>query len=298
MMAYRSMLFIPGHKPTWVAKGVEAGADALILDLEDAVPAEKKSEARQTVAESIAKISTHELPLGVWVRPNSWESGMAGDDIEAIVSSSLDGVFLPKVYGPRDIQHFDTLLTRYEIKYGVEAGSVKIISTLETAQAMGSCEMIATASDRVISLLGATARDADTQRALDYTYTEEGVETLYLRSRVLLANRAAGLNHPISGLWQDIDDLAGLKRFAQQNRRLGYRGQIVIHPSHVQTVNDVYGYTEEEVEFYRQMIQEFEKAVENGHAAVDYRGQHVDYAHAKTAREIVSRAENLGAHNS
>jgi citrate lyase subunit beta / citryl-CoA lyase len=128
-------------------------------------------------------------------------------------------------------------------------------------------------------------RDADAARAVGYTFTPEGLETLYIRSRVVLESRAAGLEHPICGLWQDIGDLDGLRRFAEQNRGLGYRGQLVIHPSHVPVVTEVFGISASEISFYRGMISAFDAAVAEGRAAVEYAGQHIDYAHVKTARE-------------
>jgi citrate lyase subunit beta/citryl-CoA lyase len=291
---YRSMLFVPGHKPSWVPKGIAAGADALILDLEDAVPVQDKPEARRAVARSIAEVAAQggDRP-GLWVRPNSWESGLAGLDLEEIVVDGLDGLFLPKVYGVLEVIRFDTLLTHFELRSGLPEGSVELIVSLETAQSMAACEEIATASPRVASLLGATARDADTARALGYRYTPEGMETLYLRSRVVLACRAAGLDHPLCGLWQDINDLEGLTPFAQQNAQLGYRGQVLIHPSHVGPVNAVFTPSEDEVAFYRGMIEAFERGEAAGDAAVDYEGQHIDYAHVKTAREVVALADGV-----
>jgi citrate lyase subunit beta/citryl-CoA lyase len=159
-----------------------------------------------------------------------------------------------------------------------------LILTLETAQAMADCRALAACSPRVVSMLGATARDADITRALGYVYTPSGSETLYLRSKVVLACRAAGLDHPVCGLWQDIHDLLGLEAFAQQNRELGYRGQVILHPSHVAPVHAVFTPRQAEVDYYREMVAAFEEAEKAGSGAVLYDGQHIDAAHAKTAR--------------
>jgi citrate lyase subunit beta/citryl-CoA lyase len=119
------------------------------------------------------------------------------------------------------------------------------------------------------------------------------LETLYLRSRTLLAARANGLEFPIVGLWQDLNDPDGAKAFAEDNRRLGFRGQVLIHPSHVPIVNEVYSPSTSEIDFYTGMIAAFEDAERAGEAAVRYEGMHVDYAHIKTAREVLAYSESL-----
>lgn len=295
MVPYRSMLFVPGHKETWIDKAVASGADALILDLEDAVPTRDKGTARAVVRAASARLRSTGVEVGIWVRPNSWESGLAGLDLEKVVSPEVDGLFVPKVYDKRDVLRFETLLEHFERMQGIPVGHTKLILTLETAQAMAACEGLAACSPRVVSMLGATARDADITRALGYVYTPSGIETLYLRSKVVLACRAAGLDHPVCGLWQDIHDLSGLETFAQQNRELGYRGQVILHPSHVAPVHAVFTPTQTEVEYYRGMVAAFEEAERVGSGAVMYVGQHIDAAHAKTAKEWLDRWHRIEA---
>lgn len=295
MVPYRSLLFVPGHKEPWIDKAVASGADALILDLEDAVPARDKATAREVVRSASARLRAAGAQVGLWVRPNSWESGMAGLDLEKVIVPEIDGLFLPKIYDERDVWRFDTLLEHFERLQGMVVGQTKLILTLETAQAMANCEVLAACSSRVVSMLGATARDADITRALGYIYTPSGSETLYLRSKVVLACRAAGLDHPVCGLWQDIHDLSGLEAFAQQNRELGYRGQVILHPSHVAPVHAVFTPTQAEVDYYREMVAAFEEAEQAGSGAVLYDGQHIDAAHAKTAREWLARWHRIEA---
>lgn len=287
MRPHRSLLFVPAHREGWAAKAVAAGADALILDLEDAVPDGEKQRARELLPETVRWLCDESPDVGVLVRPNSWESGLFGPDLDAAVLPGVEALLLPKVYTAADVLRFDAVVTYCELRAGLPVGSVEFVVTLETAESLVNCEELARAP-RVASLLGATARDADVARAVGYRWTAEGLETLYLRSRVVLACRAAGLTHPVSGLWQDLRDLEGLVRFAEGNRGLGYRGQVLIHPSHVGPVNEVYTPTADEVAFYRGMVAAFEASPD---AAVDYEGQHVDLAHYKTALEVVALAE-------
>lgn len=293
MRLMRSLLFVPGHREGWAAKALASGTDGIILDLEDSVPNALKTDARSMVAQSVRELRAASETVGIYVRINALETGMTGDDIEIVTLPELDGVLPAKTFSPRDIVSVDALLTHYERRNGVGAGATEIIIPLETAQAYASCEDMIAASPRVKSLFAGTARDADVSRSVGFRFTEEGTETLYMRSRALLAVRAAGLDFPLIGLWQEPGDLDGLRRFAEANRDLGYRGQVLIHPSHVPVVNEVYSPSRQEYEFYAGMIAAFEEAEVQGIAAVTYEGHHIDYAHVKTAREVVAQYEAL-----
>lgn len=288
MRLMRSLLFVPGHRETWPAKAVAAGADGVILDLEDSVPLAIKDEARRTVTSSIRSLTGGERKVGIYVRVNALESGLAGDDIEQVTIEGLDGYVLPKTYGEKDIIQFDALVSHFERRNGVKPGTVEFIVSLETAQAYSACERLTTASPRVATLFAGTARDADVSRSIGFKFTSEGLETLYLRSRAVLATRAAGLEFPLVGVWQDLNDSQGARLFAQQNRQLGFRGQVLIHPSHVAIANEVFAPSAQEIAFYTGMLEAFERAEAEGIAAISYEGHHIDYAHVKTARQVMA----------
>jgi citrate lyase subunit beta/citryl-CoA lyase len=129
-------------------------------------------------------------------------------------------------------------------------------------------------------------------RALKTVWSADGRETLYLKSRVVMAARAAG-KIPIGGVWQQVHDLDGLKASAEKDRALGMSGELLLHPSNVATANAVYSPTPEEVEFYRGMLAALEKAQSEGRASTIYDGEHIDIAHVKTAREIIELAESF-----
>jgi citrate lyase subunit beta/citryl-CoA lyase len=295
MRPLRSLLFVPGHRADWVDKAIAAGVDGIILDLEDSVPLDLKSEARREVARSIARLHAEGAKIGVYVRLNPLDTGLSGDDIEAAAIPGLDGFALPKLFGPADVIRYDALVTHYEARNGAPAGSIEFICNLETAQSYAMCEELATASPRVATLFAGTARDADVSRSIGFTFTPAGLETLYLRSRAVLACRSHGLDFPLVGVWQDLADPEGARRFSEQNRELGFRGQVLIHPSHAAVANEVFSPSAGEVEFYRGMVAAFEKAEATGAAAVRYEDMHVDYAHIKTAREILAYADELAA---
>ena len=178
MRPMRSVLFVPGHRESWPAKAVAGGVDGIILDLEDAVPANAKAEARATVARSIKALAAGERKVGVNVRLNALESGMTGDDLEQIVIAGLDGVLLPKNYDERDIYACEALITHFERRNGVKPGTVEIVPSLETAQSFANCEKMLAASPRVATLFAGTAKDADVSRSIGFQFTPTGMETL------------------------------------------------------------------------------------------------------------------------
>jgi citrate lyase subunit beta/citryl-CoA lyase len=284
MLPYRSWLFIPGHKASWVDKGVTAGAHALILDLEDAVPETDKATARETTGASVDRLA--ESDVGVVVRVNALDTPHFGADLEAVVRPGLTALLLPKVYGVEDLVAFDALVRHFEIRVGMTLGTVGLVPSLETAKSLVNVEAIC-AGPRVVSVMAAAARDADISREVGFRWTAAGLETLYLRSRAVLAARAAGVHHTVVGLWQDLYDLDGLRTFAEANRDIGFGGQVVIHPSHVPVVNAVYTVPDAELERYRAMVSAYEQAAAEGHGAVMFEGEHIDLAHAQNARRIL-----------
>ncbi|WP_298444881.1 CoA ester lyase [Gordonia sp. (in: high G+C Gram-positive bacteria)] len=295
MKPYRSMLFVPGHKGAWADKGVNSGTDALILDLEDSVPPVEKVAARDVVAETIDRLTGQGVRPDLWVRVNPEETGLMNGDLEAVVRPGLAGLFLAKIYNETDVVRLDAVLSHIERLRGLDDGHVKLLACFETAEAMGSCEKIVAASGRMVSALGATGPNADAGRSLGIEFTLEGLETLYMRSRVNLALRQIGLIHPMAGVWQDLANLDGLRTFCEDSRRLGYRGLVAIHPSHVAVANEVYGPDPEEVATARRLIAVYNEAEAAGSSAVDFEGQHIDIAHVKTAQALVDLAEAIEA---
>ena len=293
MKPLRSMLFVPGNKPAWMEKALGYGADALIFDLEDSVPTTEKVTSRPLVREALETFHTRGPSLTV--RVNALETGMTGDDLEAIVCSGLAAIVAPKVETPDDIAVLDALLTQCERRADLPTGHVEIFPTLETAQGLYHAYQIASCSPRVPTLSTAASPGGDTARSLGYTWTKEGTETLYIRSKVLLEARAAGVAYPLIASWFDITDLDGLRTDAQLNRQLGYTGQILIHPSHVPIVNETFTPTADELAYHQGLLAAMEAAAHQGTAAVTYEGTMVDIAMVKTSQQVLEMAHAIGA---
>ena len=290
---HRSGLFVPGHLPDWVPKAVRSGSDLLILDLEDSVPVAEKARARALVRESIEGLAAEGQDRSV--RINGFDTGLALDDLEAIVCPALQSVRLPKVESADDLRELDALLTHLEMRAGMEPGSVATPLDLETAGGMRNAYDILRASPRATSMMLGCGPGGDAARAVGYQWRKDGTETHYLRSRAVLDARAAGIEYPLVTSWWDIRDLEGLRADAALNRRFGFRGMVVMHPSHVPIVNETFTPNEDELAHARGLIEAMETAEREGNAAVTYEGHMVDYAMVTTARELLDLAASIDA---
>jgi citrate lyase subunit beta / citryl-CoA lyase len=293
MHPYRTLLFVPGHKPDWADKAVKAGADAIVLDLEDSVPQAEKAAARRQVRDSIERLRGTGTGAGLLVRVNGLATRLTGADLEEVVVPGLDGIFAPKIEQATDVLRYDALLDHFETRNGVTG--LQYVVPVETVPAIQNCRAIAQASPRVGAMIGPTAEHADIAREVGFEWTPEGLETLYLRSRVLLACREAGI-HPLTALWERLDDLDGLREFAVRGRQLGFRGMVAIHPSHVPVINDVFTPTPSDVDFYEGLVAAYEQAASEGSGALRYRGLHIDKAHYDKAVLWLQHAHALAGH--
>jgi len=286
MKPVRSFLFVPGNKAGWIDKAPASGADALILDLEDSVPPAEKAAARETVRTKLASLA--ERGQRTWVRINRSPHLYDFDDLQAVVDRHVEGIVLSKPIGPEDIDTASAMVAEIEYRKGLPVGATLLLPILETARSMQLAYEIAQ-KPRVAALAGLAAKNGDVARALGVGWTAEGRESLFLKSRAVMAARAAG-KQPIGGLWQQVHDLDGLKKACEEDRLLGMSGQFLLHPSNVQTCNRVFSPSPEEVAYYRGMVEALEQAQAAGRASTIYDGEHIDFAHVTTAREILALA--------
>lgn len=286
MSPVRSLLFVPGHKADWIPKALASGADAIIIDLEDAVPEADKQLARDNARAAIVSQGAEKTIL---VRTNALDTPHFGEDVCAVAVDGLSALLLPKIYSRDDLLRFDGVITAGEHANGTESGTIQVVVSLETAASVENVGELAR-GPRVAGVMGAAAKGADISRDVGFRWTPAGTETLYLRSKTVAAARGAGLRLIVLGLWQDVNDLTGLRAFAQDNAGLGFTGQVIIHPSHAQVVNEEFGLTTEQLDYYIRLVEAFDAAVAQGNAAVRFDGEHIDIAHANYARQLVQAA--------
>ena len=289
----RSALFVPGNREDRIQKAPRFGADALILDLEDAVALPDKPRARAIVRKMVEELGR--AGQNVFVRVNDFETGLTWADLDAVVCPELYCVMLPKVTGPEDVKRCDTIIEFLERQRGFEVGTVLIDPVLETAQGMRQAYEVAIASPRVVHLGGLTGKDGDIARAIGFQWTPEGHEAFFYISKVLLDARAANISYPMGGRgWWDIQDLDGLRAEAIRTRAFGYSGMLLIHPSHVAVVNEVFTPSKEEIAHWKELIAAVEKCEAEGSSVVVVNGMMVDTAHVKVARDLLNWARELG----
>jgi citrate lyase subunit beta/citryl-CoA lyase len=286
----RVALFAPGIKERVMTKAMESGADAVILDLEDSVPLTAKAEARSLVAKAI-DAAARPGPA-IYVRVNAAATALLADDLAAVVRPGLDAIMLPKAETVEEVRHTAATIERHEAGHKLKPGSVAIILMIESALGVYHCFDLIKASPRVAATCIGGARDGDLQTDLGCSWSIEGTELLYARSKVLLDTRAAGSQiHPLDGVFSDLSDEAGLIQDTQLSARLGYIGRTVIHPKQIAPVRRAYAVPADEAAYYQKVVAEFVAAEKSGIAAITIDGKLVDYAMFERARRVLELAK-------
>ncbi|MGH7821183.1 MAG: HpcH/HpaI aldolase/citrate lyase family protein [Candidatus Binatia bacterium] len=285
----RTGLLVAAGSEGRVRSALESGADAVYLDLESVAPQELPG-ARALVRRIVSERRRRPLLL---VRVNAPHTGVAGDDLEAAVAPGLYGIALPKIDGPADVAAIDDAVGSLEARAGLPAGGIVMHPIIETAQAVRRAYRIARASTRVAHMGGVAAPRGDLARALGFEWTAEGLETLYVRSKVLVDARAAGVLYPMSGMAPVEDDLEEARGIALAARRLGYEGMLLGYPSHVEVVNAAFTPGVKEIEHWRAIVEAGREAAERGGEAV-FRRRRLDPETVRSAERSLERARALG----
>ena len=275
----RTLLFAPASNARHVSRVFTAGADAAILDLEDAVAVSEKPAARSAAARALLQPRT----CRVYVRVNALATEFCFGDLQEVVPSRPDGLILPMVHCAEDIMIADWTISQHEREAGIAPGSIELMPIIETARGLHEVEAIARRSTRV-KRLAFGAGDYVNDVGLEWTKTEH--ELSYARSRISAASRIAQLQPPIDTAYVDIADLEGLAITATQARTQGFGGKFCIYPAQVPVVNAVFTPTDAEVDKARRIVAAFEEAEREGNAAIRVDGAFVDYP-------IVFRAQRV-----
>ncbi|MGA8399260.1 MAG: CoA ester lyase [Stellaceae bacterium] len=269
-MPLRSFLFAPGNHPRRVEKALILDADAVILDLEDAVAIAEKPATRQTVVAAYGQPRTGLL----YVRVNAADTEFCHGDFTAIVRAGLDGIILPKVESAATLQTIDWLLANLERERGLAPGGIDLIPIVETAKGLTNIEAILGASTRVKHCaFGA----GDFTLDVNMRWTREEGELAHARARVVTASRAAGIEAPLDTVWVDLHDEEGLEASTRLALTLGFQGKMCIHPNQIAVVNRVFTPTNAEIDFAERVVAAFAQAEKEGSAAIQLDGKFIDY---------------------
>lgn len=292
MLPIRSWLYAPGNNPRILERVFSAGADAVILDLEDAVPPAEKQRARGMVAETVGNRAGRPGPT-VFVRVNHPDTGLTQAEIQAVVGPGLDGLRLPKVESAETVRLVDGWIADAERSTGRPVGDIALVCNVESAAGVWAARDIAAACPRVMTLAFGTA---DFLRDVNGTLGPDAVETLYARSHLVLATRVAGVLPPVDGVYPALDDEAGFERTTRQSRALGFFGRSALHPRQVPIVNAVFTPSETEIATARTVVEAAEAAEASGLGALRMpNGDFVDVAIVRRAEATLRLAEALQA---
>ncbi|MBA2618441.1 MAG: CoA ester lyase [Rubrobacter sp.] len=298
MGAARSLLAVPASNRKMVEKALSSEADAVFLDLEDAVAPERKADAREDVAWALRELDWGGRPT--LFRVNALDTRWFYRDVVEVVEEAgeaLDAVLIPKVNRPEDLHAVAVLLDGIELEKELEPGKIGLEAQIETAEGLTNVDDVARSTDRLGALhfgpgdfaasLGMPQTSLGTRDEWDEAYP--GHRFGYVMQRIVVAARAAGLR-AVDGPVADHRDEEGLRAACRAARSLGFDGKWCIHPAQVPVVNEVFSPTEEEVSWAEKVVEAYEEAGAAGSGAVSVDGQMVDAASIRMARRTLDLA--------
>src|SRR5437764_7891495 len=275
----RSALFTPGTEAARLRKAITSGADVCIFDLEDSVPATRIGEAREIVREALEELAG---TARIWLRVHPAASQEIEEDLRAVPLSALEAVVLPKVTDWGDVEACRRAMTR-----GRVPTELPVVPIIESAAGVLGCAAIAEVTGVACLALGRFDLAADL--GIDPDGTSPALAMA--RASVLLASTAERLDPPLDSPWLKITDLNGLRAAAERARADGFGGMLIIHPSHVATVNEVFSPTADEIAWAQSIVASAAEADAAGRGAYARDGEMVDEAIVKRARAILRDAQ-------
>jgi citrate lyase subunit beta / citryl-CoA lyase len=293
---WRSLLFIPANNWKMLNKATTEMEDGVLMDLEDACPVAERETGR-IFSRDIAPL-LKKKGIDILVRVNSLQTGVTAEDLKIVVTEDLDGIMLPKAESRENILEVAELLSQQEREKKLNR-KIVIIPLLESPKGILNAYQIGSASDRVAAL-GFGAGDYMRELGEGFTIatmTPDEYWPVLLYPRAVIANTACALgipalDTPFFGL---LIDTEGLEREASRAKLLGFKGKLLTHPRHVETVNRVFSPSPEDVALSRKMVEGYKKAAAQGKGAAVMDGKMIDYAMYQMGMEMIGKAEGIAA---
>ena len=288
MQPLRSFLFAPGNHARRVEKALSLDADAVILDLEDAVATAEKRATRDAVIAALARPRRALL----YVRVNAVDTEFCYGDLAAIVRPGLDGIILPKVESAAGLATADWLLAQLEREQGLMPRAIDLVPIIETARGLNQIDAILAAGTRVKRIaFGAGDFTLDVNMA----WSRGEAELAYARAKIVTASRAAGIEAPFDTVWVDLADEEGLEASARTALGFGFQGKMCIHPNQIAVVNRVFTPSEAEIAFAERVVAAFARAEAEGSAAIQLDGKFIDYPILYRAQRVLEKVAAIRA---
>ena len=281
----RSRLYLPGSEPKYFINAGLHGPDAIILDLEDSVHQAEKDAARILVRNTLRAVDFGSCER--MVRINQLPLGL--QDLTEIIPEAPDLVLIPKVETPDQVGEADRLMRELKVSHGVDR-PIWLMPILESTLGIENAFAIATVTPNIAALtIGLEDYTAD----LGVVKTLEGRESQYARTRVVNAAKAAGIQASDS-VFSDVADLAGLRRWGENSRALGFEGMGCIHPSQIPVVHEAFAPSQVEIDKALKIVAAFEEAQQRGLGVVSLGSKMIDPPVVARAQKLVARAKAMG----
>lgn len=284
----RSLLFAPGNHHRRVEKAMSLDADAVILDLEDAVATAEKPAARDVVAAALERPRSGLL----YVRINAVETEFCYGDLVTVVRPGLDGIVLPKVESATSLATIDWLLAQLERDRGLPRGGTDLIPIVETALGIQQIATTLAAGTRVRRIaFGAGDYTLD----VNMTWSRNETELAHARTAIVTASRASGIDAPLDTVWVDLNDPEGFEASVRTAMAYGFQGKMCIHPNQLAVVNRVFTPSDAEIAFAERVMTAFSRAEAGGSAAIQVDGKFVDYPIVYRAQRVLQKVAAVRA---
>jgi citrate lyase subunit beta/citryl-CoA lyase len=306
---FRTLLFIPGNNKKFLDKSKSIYPDMLCFDIEDSVPLSEKSIGRDMISQTL-KSYTHNSNVKdtnnntnnkfiedtntdenyspqIFVRINSFESGLYEQDLKSIICDQLDGIVIPKVNSDTELEKVIVVIENLEKQRNIHK-TIRLIPSIESAQGVVNSYYIAKFNSRICSLIFGVF---DYLYDMKLDYVDEGIEYSYARAKIPVDARAAGIP-ALDSIWQKVDDIEGLQRDAKTAKRLGYAGKSIIHPKHIEPVHKVFVPSQNEIEWANKVIATLKQIQGQGdkRGAFKVDGKMIDAVHFKQAKLILDHS--------
>jgi len=281
----RSRLYVPGSEPKYFVNAALHGPDAIILDLEDSVHSAEKDSARILVRNALRAVDfgacermvrINQLPLGL-------------EDLAELIPESPDLVLIPKVENSHQVGEVDRMISELKLRHNLNRPTW-LMPILESALGLENAPAIAMSTPNIAALtIGLEDYTAD----MGVVKTAEGRESLYARTRLVNAAKAAGVQ-AIDSVFGDVGDMEGLRQWGENSRALGFEGMGCIHPLQIPVIHEAFAPTKSEIERAQKIVAAFEDAQQRGVGVVSLGSKMIDPPVVQRALKLVARARQMG----
>lgn len=288
MHSRRALLYMPGDDRRKIEKATTLGVDSICMDMEDGVAANKKTEAREVIAQAMK-----ELDFGAserCIRINQIGSGLEKRDLIAALATNPDTIVVPKIESAEQVKWVSEHIESYELSSKLNIGSVRLLVGVETAKGIMNLKEIAEADKRLEAIIFG---GEDYAASVGAVRTKDATELLYARQAVVTACAANDLQ-AIDIVFINFKDPDGLRLEAEQGARFGFSGKQIIHPNQVQVAQEAFTPSAEAIEYAKRIVESFEASQREGKGAYALDGKMIDMPLLKNAQKVLDRARAAG----